>query len=310
MTEMDPWWESMVDAMFEGVYFVDRERRILLWNEAAERITGYRAEHVLNLRCSEAPLCHIDGSGLSMCDVGCPLAKVMSERTPLETDAWLLHKEGHRLPVRIRARAVLGASGEVVGAIELFDASGVRTDDAEVHAPPPSALVDPLTGAASARVLVSSIQSRLHQASHEGIPFGVVMIGIDRLTWTRTAYGDAVGSELIRMVARTLMSNLAPSDIVARTSEEHFVAIVSAVDSSSVLAAADKLRVLVESSVLHVGGESLRTTVSIGATTSEVADTVDELLARAALLMEGAQRAGGGCVSVGAHGARRTSPAQ
>ena len=35
-------FEKVLDRVFSGVYFVDRDRRIIYWNNGAQRITGYK----------------------------------------------------------------------------------------------------------------------------------------------------------------------------------------------------------------------------------------------------------------------------
>ncbi|MCC6095141.1 MAG: PAS domain-containing protein [Eubacterium sp.] len=42
-------YKEVVADISEGVYGVDQDRRIVFWNSAAERITGYRAEEVTGL---------------------------------------------------------------------------------------------------------------------------------------------------------------------------------------------------------------------------------------------------------------------
>ncbi len=46
-------YKEILDHLYEGVYFVDRERYITYWNQAAERITGFAATKVLGSRCSD-----------------------------------------------------------------------------------------------------------------------------------------------------------------------------------------------------------------------------------------------------------------
>ena len=37
-------YKELLDRMSDGVYFVDRNRQILYWNEGAARLTGYSAD--------------------------------------------------------------------------------------------------------------------------------------------------------------------------------------------------------------------------------------------------------------------------
>ena len=41
--------KSLIDNLYDGVYFVDKDRLITYWNKGAERITGYEAEDSFEL---------------------------------------------------------------------------------------------------------------------------------------------------------------------------------------------------------------------------------------------------------------------
>lgn len=60
-------YKAILDQTYDGVYFVDTDRRITYWNRGAENISGYQLGEVLNRRCSDDMLCHIDTEGRSMC---------------------------------------------------------------------------------------------------------------------------------------------------------------------------------------------------------------------------------------------------
>jgi PAS domain-containing protein len=59
--------------MHDGVYFVNRERKITYWNEGAQGLTGYSAQEIVGKRCFDNFLGHVDESGRPMCTTGCPL---------------------------------------------------------------------------------------------------------------------------------------------------------------------------------------------------------------------------------------------
>ncbi|HOM48866.1 MAG TPA: PAS domain-containing protein, partial [Candidatus Hydrogenedentes bacterium] len=44
--------KDFYDAMNDGVYIVDRNRKILYWNKAAEEIAGFTAEEVIGKSCA------------------------------------------------------------------------------------------------------------------------------------------------------------------------------------------------------------------------------------------------------------------
>jgi PAS domain-containing protein len=68
-------YHGILDEIEDGVYFVDRDKRILLWNRGAERITGYLRHEVVGGSCGGRWLCHIEASGRMLCTNGCQSAK-------------------------------------------------------------------------------------------------------------------------------------------------------------------------------------------------------------------------------------------
>jgi len=112
--------QRMLDALKEGAYFVDRERRITYWNKAAERLTGFRSQEVVGHRCSEDILVHVDCQGKNLCREGCPLLATMEDTFPREAEVFFHHRRGHRVPVSVRTTPLEDDEGNVVGGIELF----------------------------------------------------------------------------------------------------------------------------------------------------------------------------------------------
>ncbi|MCK7469820.1 MAG: PAS domain S-box protein [Desulfomicrobium escambiense] len=60
-------YRDLVENMHDGIYFVDRERRITYWNKGAERITGYSAAEVVGKSCADNILVHVDAIGRQLC---------------------------------------------------------------------------------------------------------------------------------------------------------------------------------------------------------------------------------------------------
>ena len=58
---------TVLDSIFDGVYVVDRERRIIFWNRAAEELTGFRKPEVMGRCCHDSMLNHIDEHGTMLC---------------------------------------------------------------------------------------------------------------------------------------------------------------------------------------------------------------------------------------------------
>jgi len=116
---------ALLDHMEEGLYIVDRQRRILYWNAAAEEISGYSAIEATARFCHDAFLMHCDTDGHDLCGCGCPLAAVMTDGKARECRLFLRHKQGHRVPVRIALARYPRRSGK-----DRRRHRGFRTDDA------------------------------------------------------------------------------------------------------------------------------------------------------------------------------------
>jgi len=60
MTQAPESFWRIIEHLYDGLYFTDRQRVIQYWNPAAERITGFRAAEVVGRSCSDSILTHVD----------------------------------------------------------------------------------------------------------------------------------------------------------------------------------------------------------------------------------------------------------
>ena len=111
---------SVLNDVFDGVYIVDRQRRILFWNRAAERMTGFAAGEVRGRWCGDGILDHIDENGTCLCKSACPLTHVFSTGCPIEKKVYPRAKNGRRFPTITHAAPLHNEAGEIVAAVEIF----------------------------------------------------------------------------------------------------------------------------------------------------------------------------------------------
>jgi diguanylate cyclase (GGDEF)-like protein len=143
-----------------------------------------------------------------------------------------------------------------------------------------------------------NLDARLSEMLRYGWPFGVLFIDIDHFKEVNDVYGHDVGDEVLKMIANTFMNNSRPFDAVGRWGGEEFVAIILNVTEDRLYAIADRLRMLVEQSSLSVGRDTIRVTISIGATLALENDTAETLIRRSDQLMYRAKTSGRNCVSM------------
>lgn len=122
----------ILDSLSDGVYVCDTDRRIVYWSRAAERITGWRSDDVVGLRCLDDVLCHVDKDGHRLCgEEFCPLHRSMitgaSSGVPLIVFAKA--KDGSRVPMQVSVAPIRDHDGNVIGGVETFrDVSATLAD--------------------------------------------------------------------------------------------------------------------------------------------------------------------------------------
>jgi diguanylate cyclase (GGDEF)-like protein/PAS domain S-box-containing protein len=273
-------YKNLLDQVGDGVYVVDRERRILYWNAGAERITGYREHEVVSRTCHSGLLMHCDGSGTVICGGGCPLAQVMDDGVARDCKVFLRHKQGHRLPVTVRSLAIRGAGGEIVGAIELFQVTAASRDErGALHA---FGCMDDLTGLPNRAYGELLAEQALAARARFEVPFGWIRFELDAPEQLAHRYGHGVLAAVLLLIARTLAANLGPYDILAYWGDAQFRVGTHYASQEDLEEFARLLAVLVGVSGVEWWGDPVSVTLSVGVAAAESGDSLAALERRAA----------------------------
>ncbi|MBI5498867.1 MAG: sensor domain-containing diguanylate cyclase [Deltaproteobacteria bacterium] len=283
----------ILDELQDGVYVTDRERRVRYWNRGAERISGYGADEVVGHKCSENILIHVDAEGTPLCLTGCPLSATIGDGMHREADVFLHHRDGHRVPVRVRVQPLRNGEGRVIGAVETFsDNTAQLAALKQVEELQAIAFIDPLTGVGNRRHAEQTLTARLEELRRYGWSFAVMFIDIDHFKDVNDSFGHEVGDRVLRMVARTLAGSLRSFDFLGRWGGEEFLCVVPMQIDAQLPPLAARCRALVEGSSLRVGDRFVNVTISLGATMADASDTVDSLVRRVDDLMYQSKVAG------------------
>ena len=287
-------YHYILDKIKDGVYFVDREKRIRLWNRGAEAITGFSRSEVIGEHCYSHWLSHVDGSGRMLCTDGCPLQRALDTGIPIETDVYLQHKQGHRIPVKIQTCALRDSQNKLIGAVEIFHSTmAEQRNDQLIEELSYLAMIDDLTRLPNRRHFDMQLDRRLAELGRFGWPFGTLMIDIDNFKQVNDSAGHQAGDEILRLVARTLSANCRAFDTIARWGGEEFGAIIVNVREQELRKVAAKLRAMVEASELRDFSEVLsHVTISIGGAVAQPNESAAELMRRTDLMLYAAKRSG------------------
>ncbi|NPA94911.1 MAG: PAS domain S-box protein, partial [Thermodesulfobacteria bacterium] len=104
----------ILDNIGDGIFIVNKEWKIIEFNKAAERITGWEKKEVIGRPCSEIFKSDI-------CATDCILARAVYERRPFTgKKVYIKTKSGRTLPISISTSPFIDVTGDVKGGVEVF----------------------------------------------------------------------------------------------------------------------------------------------------------------------------------------------
>jgi len=197
-------------------------------------------------------------------------------------DVYLRHKDGYRVPVRVRAVPVRDQDGLIIGAAEIFEERAIAPNlNCALINPSTEVCVEQATGLPGRDRLLARLSESLAQFSGHGTPFGILRIRLDQLSDWHERGGQQVVNVILRAVGQTLRSMLPPTDLVGRWSEGEFLAIVANCDCGHLEKLGAQLKKIVNCVAIKWWGDYLPIKVSLGSAEVSSGDTPDSLLQRA-----------------------------
>lgn len=301
MPDERDFYKDIIDNLYDGVYFVDRDRVINYWNKGAERITGYPAAQAIGRACRDNLLNHVTANGIQLCQEHCPLAAVMEDGQEREAEVFLHHANGHRVPIVVRATAMRDETGNIIGAVESFsNNSSVIDARKKLKELRQVASTDSLTGIGNRKHMEGRLSAVIAEHQNNGSKAGLLFIDVDHFKKVNDTHGHDCGDRVLRMVASTIRYALRSTDTVGRWGGEEFMAILYHINhKNALLKAAEKVRVLVEHSRLDFNDIGVHVTISIGGTLLATKDTPETLVRRADELMYQSKQNGRNRVTFG-----------
>jgi len=106
--------EVILDSITDGVFTVDLQFRITLFNRAAERITGVSREDAVGRPCWEV-------LRATICESDCALRQTMKTGKPVLCKAlFMINSTGERVPLSVSTAVLRDDDGNVIGGVETF----------------------------------------------------------------------------------------------------------------------------------------------------------------------------------------------
>ena len=207
---------SILDNIQDGVYYVDIHRKIKFWNKGAEQITGYQADEMLGLECSESKLNHIDEFGNHLCITGCPLFATNIDGVVRTERVFVRHKNGYRIPLLTTVYPIR-ENGVIVGSVEVFTRNSPKAyDDNLIENLSEKAMHDSLTKLPNRSYLESFLQYKLSEYQRFGKRFALLFVDIDHFRVFNNTYGHDVGDLVLTDIAKSIVNIIKKDDMFGR----------------------------------------------------------------------------------------------
>jgi PAS domain S-box-containing protein/diguanylate cyclase (GGDEF)-like protein len=275
-------FRTVVEALPSGIYIVDRERRIVFWNEGAERISGHLRHEVLGRLCRDGILGHCDHSGATLCQDACPLEDAMRDGHECDATLFLRHKAGHLVPVRLQAIPLRDPKGAVVGAVEVFEQQGETASSTRhrwslaVHG-----CLDTVTGLPNVRFTEFQLQEEVAKLNRLGLGFGVLRIRVEAMEDIAAKQGREAVHAVMREVARGLEHVASDEAMVGLWGVGEFLVLLPEVNVHELSGFAGEMQRIISHSEVRWWGDALPLHVRIGGAIAHPWETAEALMERA-----------------------------
>lgn len=145
------------------------------------------------------------------------------------------------------------------------------------------AVTDDLTGLCNQGEFKRRLAQELRRVGRFGVPVTVIFFDCDHFKRVNDTVGHAVGSHVLKEIARLLTANLRDTDVLCRYGGDEFILCLPGCGLERGLEAAERIRLLVKMSVFRLGSAEVSLTLSMGVEVSTRAAPLelDVLLARA-----------------------------
>jgi two-component system cell cycle response regulator len=156
------------------------------------------------------------------------------------------------------------------------------------------AAIDPLTGLYNRRFGLERLGQEFSRSVRSKEPLGIVLFDIDHFKSVNDTYGHHVGDSVLRSIAENAKGVLREGDTLMRYGGEEFLAVLPGAGDVDLRTVGERMRRIVESSVIFESGTEVRVTISLGGVSFPSADVadLDDLIRKADAAMYGAKKAG------------------
>ncbi len=285
---------AILDGSEYAIVSTDTNGLIELFNPAAERIFGWRADELVGratplLFCPEEELARLetrDGRGLFAM-----MGEARAGHAAEPREMTLRRKDGHEFPASLSVSPLHGPDGAIRGYLGI--ASDIGRQKAAESRIRFLAHYDSLTELPNRNYLGQRLAEAQEQCRRRGEPLALLFLDLDRFKYVNDSLGHHAGDLLLQAVSRRFMTCVRAEDTVARTGGDEFVILLPSLpDRSRAVEVAERILAALRDP-FDIRSQRLTISPSIGiALYPEDGDDAETLIKHADAAMYQAKAAG------------------
>ena len=236
-------YRTILDAMTEGVVFMNHEARILALNPSAERILGYSEGQLVGKDSVDATLTAVDEEGRTYAEDEHPSKRTLrTGKAVLNQIQGLVHPGGRRTWISVNAQPMQHPWEDKPHGVVVSFSDITKLKEAESRLKV-EASQDALTGLCNRRGFMAKFKAALKTAKRHEDPLSLCICDLDRFKLVNDTYGHATGDRAIQKLARLLEEEVrADEDLPARLGGDEFVVLFPRSSAEEARACMERVR--------------------------------------------------------------------
>jgi diguanylate cyclase (GGDEF)-like protein/PAS domain S-box-containing protein len=250
-----------LNSIGDAVLSTDFRGRITFMNVIAEKMTGWSLTEAAGRPLDEI-LFLVNSTTRE--HIKSPAMQAIIENHPvsLETARVLIRKDGVELAIEDTASPIHDSSGGVVGAVMVAHDVTIAREQADRFER--LALYDNLTGLPNRSLLGDRLDQAVERAHRVGGAVALLFIDLDRFKPINDLQGHAIGDQLLKLVAKRLLTCVRSSDTVSRYGGDEFIIMLPDIPHTEDAAKCAQKALALINTPFEINGQSLQIGASIG----------------------------------------------
>jgi diguanylate cyclase (GGDEF)-like protein/PAS domain S-box-containing protein len=217
-------WQTIVDALQEGVVVLDTDGRILACNRAAAAILGRSARRLVGSIPWELDLGVVREDGTALPREAYPSVEATRSGGPVRERVLGTHHPDGRLRWLSVSATPMGVEARPASVVLTFrDVTERRDYEAELHR---LAEVDELTGLPNRRAFLAVLGDHLASRRREDSRGALLVLDLDHFKELNDTLGHAVGDRVLVQASRAMEERLRVSDFLGRLAGDEFAVLL------------------------------------------------------------------------------------